>query len=83
MKIGVYSMKDRLNGFMNLFPEQNDDVAKRGFLFALKQNKDSLFACNPDDYSLYKIGEFDTDSGCFEPLSTPAFLIGGATVVRD
>lgn len=78
MKLGIYSMKDALNGFMNIFPEQNDEMAKRGFLHSLKYAKsDSLFFSNPQDYSLYKLGTFDTESGKLEVISTPEFIVGG------
>lgn len=78
MIIGVYAMKDALNGFMNVFPEQNDDAAKRGFIHAMRTAKpDTLFYSNPDDYALYKLGEFDTTSGVMEVLPTPLYLVGG------
>lgn len=74
----VYSMHDRLNGYFNIFFDQSDDIAKRGFLHALKTaSPGSLFLSNPDDYSLYRLAEFDTESGVISPLPTPEFLIRG------
>lgn len=78
MVIGLFSMKDNLNGFMNCFPEQNSDMAKRGFLHGLANAQpDSLFYSNPQDYSLFRVGDFDTDSGQIIAYPTPEFIVGG------
>lgn len=78
MVIGIFSMKDQLNGFMNVFPETNTDMAKRGFLHGLASaDATSLFYSNPQDYSLYRIGDFDTESGMITVYPTPLFVVGG------
>lgn len=78
MKFVVCSIKDRLNGFMNVFLEQNLDMAKRGFLHGIQSaGSESLYFSHPDDYSLYCLGTFDTDSGLLELSPTPEFLIEG------
>ena len=76
MKLNVYSMHDRLNGYFNIFMDKSDEIAKRGFLATFKEaDKGSLFYSCPEDYSLYRLGEFDTDSGVITALSTPDFLV--------
>lgn len=78
MKKGIYSLQDRLNGFMSITIDDKDEIAIRGFQHALAcAPRDSLFMTNPDDYSLYKIGEFDTDSGQITPIVPPLFLMRG------
>lgn len=78
MKKGIYSLHDRLNGFMSISFDDKDELAVRGFIHAIKcAPKDSFFFTSPEDYSLYKIGEFDTDSGQITPLSPPLFLTRG------
>lgn len=78
---GVYGLQDRLNGFMSITLDNKDELAMRGFMHAIKcAPKDSFFYTNPDDYSLYKIADFDTDSGQITPLSPPVFLMRGEKV---
>lgn len=78
MKLNIYSMHDRLNGYFNIFMDKSDEIAKRGFLATFKDaEKGSLFYSCPEDYSLYKLGEFDVESGVITPLPTPEFLVRG------
>lgn len=61
----VYSIRDRLTGFMSPVLEQSDMVAIRNFRMACdSQKRDmSIIAFNPSDFSLYHIADFDTESG--------------------
>ncbi|QXN75076.1 nonstructural protein [Microvirus mar20] len=78
MVLGIFAMKDALNGFMNIFPEQSSDMAKRGFLHGLAcAEPSSLFYTHPQDYSLYRLGDFDTESGRIDVYLTPEFIVGG------
>lgn len=78
MKYSIYSMKDRCNGFMNVLMDVNDETAIRGFLHSLKsQPSTSLFYAHPEDYSLYRIGTFDTTSGEVVLDATPTWLCTG------
>lgn len=78
MVYGIFSMKDDLNGFMNIFHEVSSDVAKRGFLHSLAvADPHSLFYSHPQDYSLYRLGDFDSDSGLITVYPTPEFIVGG------
>lgn len=61
---GLYAYHDALNGFVNVFLENSDAVAKRGFISAIQYAQEgSLFYTNPTDYSLYKLGNFDLATG--------------------
>lgn len=62
MKRPVYCIRDKKSGFIQPTVDQNDETAKRNFAFAV-QRSDSIFLAFPDDYDLYKVGEFDSDSG--------------------
>ena len=78
MKFGIFAIKDDLNGFMNLFLEQNSDLAKRGFLHGMSTaSTDSLYYSNPTDYALYELGSFDIESGKIEVLPTPNLVVRG------
>lgn len=65
MKLPVYSIRDVHTGFMTPTVDQNDNSAMRNFGHAV-MNSASLMNSHPKDYSLYKIGSFDTESGAIE-----------------
>lgn len=62
MVYNIYSVRDVKTGFANPFVDVNDESAKRGFFFAFSQNS-SIINFSPADFSLYKIGTFDSSSG--------------------
>lgn len=78
MKLPVYSIRDVHTGFMSPTVDQNDASAMRNFRHAVMQSA-SLMNSHPKDYSLYRIGTFETDSGAFESelpeLITDAFSL--------
>lgn len=76
----VYTIRDVKVGFDTQFMVQiNDDAAIRAFNMAIN-NPGTMLAFVPSDFELYKIGEFNTDIGHFEPCPVPQFMIGGADV---
>lgn len=62
MKLGIYAMRDNLQGFLSPSVQLNDAVALREFKLNMDR-KDTVFNFEPQDFSLYKLGEFDTDTG--------------------
>ena len=73
MKKNIYAMKDELRGFLSPFVEINDDVAMRSFGYAMTSN--DIIGFRPQDFSLYKLGKMDEESGILEPLSSPKFIM--------
>lgn len=67
MIYNVYSVRDSKVGFGNPFVDASDPSAKRGFFFAFS-NPSSLVNFSPADFSLYRIGTFDSDSGVIEKI---------------
>lgn len=61
MKYGVYCIRDFKSGWLSPTVDINDQVAIRNFAYAVQHNE--LFSDFASDYSLFKIGDFDTDSG--------------------
>lgn len=61
MKYGVYCILDLKSGWLSPTVDINDQVALRNFAYAVQHN--ALFSDFASDYSLYKIGDFDTVSG--------------------
>lgn len=79
---GIYGYHDALNGFINIFIDNSDKVATRGFQSAIKSaDAGSLFYTNPTDYALYKLGSFDTDTGSITLEPAPVILCRGE--IRD
>lgn len=80
MKIGVYSMRDQLSGFLTPTFELNDQIAIRNFSYAIKKPDTLLFA-SAKDFDLIKIGEFDSDTGELTPIS-PTVVCQGISLVK-
>lgn len=74
MKIRYYSIRDSRVGFMNLQAQQNDQVAARGFRNLLESPDRNVINTNPEDYSMYFIGELDDSTGHFEAPQEPVFI---------
>lgn len=71
MKYPIYAVKDRLVGFMQPMVEMNDDSAIRNFNYGLEKS-----GVKNSDYSLYRIGEYDTDSGIISSIQ-PEWIFEG------
>lgn len=80
MKVGIYSMRDQLSGFLTPTFELNDQIAIRNFSFAIKKPDTLLFA-SAKDFDLMKIGEFDSETGELIPLS-PTVVCQGLALVK-
>lgn len=78
MKYCIYSVRDKLSGYMNISLERGDAIATRSFT-TLVNTPDTVLFANPGDYDLYKVGEFDSDSGTIESC-VPSFICGGSSV---
>ena len=76
MKRPVYAIHDEFTGFGSPFVDVNDASAQRNFAFAINNNGDTM-TFSPKDYALYKLGEFDHESGAFEPLPCPLLVVRG------
>lgn len=72
MEYNVYSVRDCKVGFGNPFIDVSDSSAQRGFFFAYS-NPSSMVNFSPNDFSLYRIGRFDSDKGIIERV-TPEFI---------
>lgn len=74
MKFGVYAVRDVKVGFQSISVQPNDAVAVRGFESTVI-NSDSVLFTHAEDFSLFKLGEFDADSGRLIPLDLPVQLV--------
>lgn len=84
MKLGIYSMRDRLTGYLQPSFDLNDAVALRNFEAAILQVRPgNLLHTNPEDYALYKLGDFDSDSGVITPMSPLQIATGSAVILKS
>lgn len=80
MRLFMYSIKDAKTGYMTPVVEQNDASALRNFSSAVNQ-PGSLLHDHPNDFALYRIGEFDTDEGFASCI--PSLVADAAEVLRN
>lgn len=80
MKYPMYAVRDVHVGFNAPLTDINDNTAKRSFAYSVNNGSDSLMNFAPKDYDLYKIAEFDTESGHIESLEVPVLVCSGMSV---
>lgn len=76
MKVGIYCIWDRRTSWMTPTFDMNDASATRNFEAALF-HEDSLFNTHYQDFALYRLGSFDSDTGLIAAFEEPSFLIDG------
>ena len=80
MKYNVYCIRDDKIGFLTPTVDTNHFTAARNFANAIMQGQGVLFT-HADDFRLYCIGEFDTESGQLIPHAVPELVSEGAQVL--
>lgn len=81
MKFGLYSIKDAKTGFMTPVLEQGDPAALRNFSAAVSQG-DCIMHQYPNDFALYKVANWDTDTGV-DPVLSPILIADASEVLRN
>lgn len=81
MKYGLYSIKDAKTGFLTPVLEQGDPAALRNFSAAVSQ-LDCIMHQYPNDFALYKVANWDTDTGV-DPVSSPILIADASEVLRN
>lgn len=66
MFYNIYSIRDCHTGFMSPTFDQNDSSAARNFRHAAA-SKETLLNSHPNDFQLYCIGRFDSETGQITP----------------
>lgn len=80
MVFGIYCVRDVKAGFQTPTAQVNDAVAVRGFASAVL-NSDSVLFTHASDFALYKVADFDADTGRISPLDLPVELIQASAVL--
>ena len=65
MILKMYAMKDELNGFTPPIPFPSDEIAKRYLKDQVETNP--TIKISPEDFSIYYLGEYDTELGRMIP----------------
>lgn len=81
MVYGVYAIKDAKTSFMPCNVDYNDASAIRNFEHAVMA-PDSLMRSHPADYTLYRLGSYNTEIGTILPLDDPRQIADASSVVR-
>lgn len=76
----LYAIKDVKSGFSDPCTQVNDAVAARSFERTIPHLSDDL-GIPTSDFQLWRVGQFDVDSGMLIPC-TPELLLDGATFFR-
>lgn len=77
MIMPMYSIRDALTGYMTPVLEHNDASAMRNFRVACEQPGSSLMYARSEQFSLYRIAHFDTDTGVLTPVQPPDLVCQG------
>ena len=82
MKYPVYTFRDQLVGYGSPFVQRNDDTAIRQFAMMINDPSGTTVSEYPQYYDLYRIGEFDDDTGLIVPLDAPELVVTGLSVKK-
>ena len=82
MIYNVYCIRDDKTGFLTPTVDTNHFTAARNFANAIMQGKGVLFT-HADDFRLYCIGEFNTESGQLTPSAVQELVSEGSQVLSS
>lgn len=81
MIYGVYAIKDAKTSFMPCNVDYNDASAIRNFEHAVMA-PDSLMRSHPVDYTLYRLGSYNTETGIIISEADPQQIADASSIVR-
>lgn len=76
----LYAVKDVKSGFSDPCVQVNDAVAARSFERQIPKMSESL-GIPVSDFQLWRVGQFDMDSGLLRP-ENPELILDGATLFQ-
>lgn len=80
MVYGMYAIQDVKTGFMAPICDMTDMSAARNFESTLIQAK-GTYGTHAQDFRLYRVGDFDVDSGELKPVVPIQLVYDGASFV--
>lgn len=81
MTYGVYSFRDNKTSFGQIWYDRSDDAAKRGFSVMI--GNDVMMRQFSSDFDLFKIAEFDSETGQIDPVWPIEYLCNGNAVIME
>lgn len=83
MIYSVYAIRDQKSGrFMQPINDINEATAKRGFSQAVN-NPDGIIGFAPKDFDLYKLAEFNDETGVYDALPAIQLVCNGAQLIIE
>lgn len=84
MKFQMYVIRDKqVNSFMTPYFMRNDGEALRSFADEVNRAaEDNILYRHSDDFELYRLGDFDSDSASFVIEKLPVLIVQGASVKK-
>lgn len=80
MIYGVYSIRDMVAGtFMSPTIDTNDNCAKRNFEQIATATR-GMVNFRPSDFSLYKVADFDVETGLMIPITPVELIMSGDSI---
>lgn len=81
MMLGIYAQRDNKVGFMQPSLDHNHKSAIRNFKLGLATaHGESIMGYAPEDFDLYYIGTFDTETGVISPTTVPELISSGGSL---
>lgn len=74
MIMKLFTIRDRMTEFGFPIPVENEQSAKR--YFRSKVSNEPMLKDNPEDFSLWYIGTFDTEKGTINAVAEPIIIDG-------
>lgn len=81
MIFGIYAVRDLKVGFQSICVQPNDAAAVRGFESTVINSESVLFT-HSEDFSLFKLGEFDAETGRIKALDLPMQLVEASACLK-
>ena len=81
MKLLLVAIRDAKVGYMIPQAEQSEQTAIRNFGM-LVNTGEGLMGYSPNDFDLYKVGEYDTDKGTIEAC-TPDLIVSAGLLKKE
>lgn len=83
MTFGVFSIRDEAaQAFVPPFIEATSEMALRKFKL-MQLNNDQEFKFMPEDFSLWKLGEYDNETGIIDGFNEPVLMERGRRYEED
>lgn len=82
MTYGVFSYRDNKSSFGQIWYDRSVDAAKRGFAMMVNQ-PDGIMGFAPSDFDLFKVAEFDSETGQLDPIWPIEFIVNGRDLVGE